>query len=173
MNKKAQIGKVISFVPTLIIVIVIMAIFIVLSTTISLKNGFKLDTPQALSTLPKNNLLLQEIPVTIDDKETTMLVYDAYYFFLEDHVETRFTNRRVGSSLQNEVEDILNEENDCYILDLPPAFTLSGSRYFSQDDIRSLGSNTKNALAPLLTTNTYSINKVEYHVKHYLGPCPK
>ncbi len=148
-NKKALAGTALTF-PILLIIIVIMAFFIVLSTAITiLKQPSSLKTSSGVITT--NHPFLKTI--TIDGEE--LLAIDAYVLS---------QNRE---QIHESLKAALNKGNDCYLL------------YDEFDIIKGHRLDTIGEIIPIVDEKDYKSNKITYEIneretfiKYYYGPCP-
>jgi len=167
MNKKAQLGKIISYVPILILVISIMAIFIFIAFALSLKTGFKLDSP--IITTNDNNLLLKTIEIEYDLGDDTtaiqrMLAYEA----ITKLISKEITEQELRSSLRNLVE----ETNKCFYL-RDEKFSQIPTEGGGYEEIPGLFTPMYNGKIPERPNKrTIEVGDKTLTVFHYIGECP-
>lgn len=121
MNKKAQLGKIISGFSIFIFLVVLMGIFILLSTGAAVIKHPKAKT--ASTYLPtENDLMLKLIKIEVNGVERKMLVFDAYALFENFKKEHENDIEIFSSSIAEErekLEKVLKElvsEGNCLVL---------------------------------------------------------
>ena len=147
-NRKAQAGIALTF-PILLIIIVIMAFFIILSTAItSLKQPSSL---KASGVITANHPFLKTISINGEE----LLAIDSY--ILSQNKE------QIHESLKSS----LSEGNDCYLL------------FDEFDIIKGYRLDTLGEIIPIVDDKDYKANKITYEmderetfIKYYYGPCP-
>jgi len=164
MNKKALAGKALTFI-VFIVVIIIMSVFIALSTSISI-----LKTPPTseaqLTTQNENALLLETISLKIEDKETDILVYDAVYLL--------FTGEITEENLETALIKLKKETDKCYVLasDFLIILKEKPSGFESQKLGLLIGDESHyRRFKDSLTETTIKVNQGLRKVQHYYGPC--
>jgi hypothetical protein len=118
MSKKAQLGKIISGFYVLIFVVVIMGLFILLST-----GAYMIKHPSAKMAsnyLPvENDLMLQPVKIKVDNVEREMLLFDAFQVNIlsDGTIKRDFMPDKVSVSIG---EQILDSVNNCYYVNYGP-----------------------------------------------------
>lgn len=104
INKKAQMGKIIVTFPVMLIIVVIMALFIFLSFTISaLHKPSSFQASETTST--EKNLLMQKVKIPTIDQEKYVLVLDAIQLY-----ENKLTSRSI---FEESLKELLNSKTNC------------------------------------------------------------
>jgi len=153
-SKKAQLGKIITGFPVLILIVLVMGVFIAFSTYISIKNPIELDKVSQV-TLTTNNLLLQSITIQMEGEEKEMLIFD---------IIKSVPKEKIHEGLK----PTLTEENDCYL-------------FFERFDIiKGYRFDTIGQIIPIIEDDKYPTKKRKYksgdtekEIWYYFGPCPE
>ncbi len=117
INKKSQLGHIISAPIVFIFVALVMFGFIVVAAGISILHK---PSPSEISkvSFPANDLLLQKIKVQINNQEKEILVIDALILYENDKLER--------NSLENELKRLLDTKNNCLAIAKGPSFNPIG-----------------------------------------------
>ena len=102
-NKKAQMGKIITSLPVMLLIVVIMGIFIFLSAAASLFNSETFDAAASIN--PEDSLLLKNIQIQKDNKITEMPVLDACYEYYKKNIKR--------DELIEQLKKLVTEKNSC------------------------------------------------------------
>ncbi len=110
INKKAQLDKIITTLPVLILIFIIMGIFIILATSITLLGDSPSEIKPHSSTFYElDGLLTKPVQVKLSSGQTEeMMVLDAFLLATEKRIEQ--------DSLREELKKLLKEEGDCVLL---------------------------------------------------------
>jgi len=165
MNNRAQIGKIISSFPAILLTFFIMLIFIFLAASFSvLKNPT--FSQSSIFPLGTEDILLQSISINNEN-----------YIFLEAlYLNHQGTISR--AQLFESINPLLNEKNNCYIIldDISPpgqsniiGYKLSTTLEQIRDTPRTAIPDWENALTRTITLNIDSKNK---QVTYFFGRCP-
>ena len=109
IHKKAQIGKGIVFLPVLLFIIMVLALYLFVATGALIKKP-TLINPESIS-LTDNDILLKKVNISINGKETEMLVLDAYILF-DNYNKYKNEYKTLGDLLK----DIVKQDKKCLIL---------------------------------------------------------
>jgi len=108
INKKAQAGKIIATFPVLIIIVIILALYIILSAGTFVINKPAAREDASLSFAPENNLLLKTIIFEQDGIKKEYILYDAVYLKLNKDLDL--------DEVRDTLKSLLTEQNNCFIL---------------------------------------------------------
>ncbi|MBI2451662.1 hypothetical protein HYV50_01125 [Candidatus Pacearchaeota archaeon] len=178
-NKKAQLGKIIATFPVLILIVIIMAIFIILSMFIAALH--KPESQKAFLSLQpqENNLMLKEINIKFpDNSDKQMLVLEAFILYKNDEIKK--------DALDKSLQELIQEKNYCIILtseNVNDAFLikLNADGTFYSNNAKSSGSAFATNIpievprykdASLLSKISIKNKKNEMNeIRHYYGKC--
>jgi len=165
MNKKAQLGKIISSFPAIILTFFIMLIFIFLAASFSvLKNPT--FSRSSIFPLGTEDILLQSVSINNEN-----------YLFLE----ALYLNHQgilSRSQLFESINPLLNEKNNCYILldDITPPGHNAIIGYKLSNELEEIRDNPRNAIPnwenALKKTFSININKEIKEITYFFGRCP-
>jgi hypothetical protein len=165
LSKKAQLGKIVSGFSIFIFLIVLMAIFILLSTGAAI---IKHPTAKTASVyLPnENDLMFQPINVTLrDGSQKKVLVYDAVYLWYTDKLKTKVLKDEIN------LEQLRAKTGNCYYLELQLDAALTTTESTNKELTLSIEKYLGD-LSKGLKTKSFDINGAKKEVKYYYGKCP-
>jgi len=105
-NRRAQIGKGIVFLPVLLFIIMIMAAYLFVVAGSLIKQPAPIN-PESVS-LTDNDILLKKIDISINEKETEMLILDAYILYENKKIEKNM--------LYEKLKSLISDENRCLVI---------------------------------------------------------
>ncbi|MDO8459811.1 MAG: hypothetical protein Q7S74_01755 [Nanoarchaeota archaeon] len=172
-QKRAQLGKIITTFPVAIIIILIMAVFIVSASLISLFNIPLLPTT---ITLGENSLLLQKVSVA-NQKSVSQetLVIDA--------VKQRIENKMAGQELGESLLPLITKEDECAIIltdeNAAAAYYKNGKAYALYYPTFSQLKNALETFSLMINPNTnprterftINVNGKDHDILAYKGDC--
>jgi hypothetical protein len=158
-------GKIITTIPTLILIVIVMGVFIGLSIAASTMKDSKIE-PANLVTLPENNLLLQTIEVEFEGEVKKMLVYDVLNLIIKHRLDLSEVN------LHKILSKLLNEEKNCYYLNgMPGQYNFNAWKYNPTQQIEDYRDH--DGIEEASQSKTFTDDKgTEITVRHYFGRCP-
>jgi len=165
MNKKAQLGKILTTLPVLIIIIIIMAIYIAASGALSLKGPS--EKQPFLETNSQNNLMLQSITIQVDNQEKELLVLDALYLMMTMKLSS--DPRESEEMVFDEIKKLINEDQNCYLIHSDLSSNYRSYKYPGNDiDFLEF-----NVLSPHALRTTIKSDQLAGTFTHYYGRCPE
>ncbi|MEK6800489.1 MAG: hypothetical protein AABY05_01010 [Nanoarchaeota archaeon] len=159
-NKKASIGKIVSFPFVLIIVVVIMTAFMFAAITYS---SFKEPSYQkeALSSMPEKSILLKKVYLPLENKET--LVLDVIILRIEDEITL--------DVLSKSLSDLAKKENYCYFLNYQKDGIVQSNTLRNEQSIPKRRENSL-FIQDKLTKNEFLLDDKKITIESYFGACP-
>jgi len=167
MNKKAQLGRIITTIPIMILVIVIIGFFIIMSAGIF---AFKGKTSATPTSIHHDNLLLQQIKIEINGQEEEMLILDAAIKMIKGEISE--------SKLKESLKPLVNKQHPCLFLTPEKIHLKKGSQNIRIGYIYKNGEVLPNYYYlstihynELISETTLNINGENKEISAYYGPC--
>ena len=162
MNKKAQLGKIITTLPVLIFIILIMAVFVALSAGAFVFKGKYPPSPAGF-TLTQDNLLFNMIEVKLKDSTVKkILVLDAVAKTIKDEIKKE--------ELTNALKPLLSSQNNCAFVSVDGGIIAQTAQYKKGtfEEIKKFGNNID---SEEITRKTITLGGKEYRIEAYYGAC--
>lgn len=162
INKKAQLGKIITTLPVMILLILIMAMFVALSAGAFLFNGKTQPSP-AKFIIASNNLLFKTIEIKLNDNTIKeMLIIEA----IIESINGKTTQEEIDKGL----EQFLTRLNNCAFITIDGGIIAQAKQNTDGTikDIETFGSSIDNKK---IMRKIISLNGEEYKIESYYGEC--